>query len=70
MRYKHANKGDCQMAADYFSTYVRFFYCWIDGCPNNFCFTSGLLVFMRGYAKHPCTRLGCIHGFAVRPVRP
>lgn len=56
MRYKHANKGDCQMAADYFSTYVRFFYCWIDGCPNNFCFTSGLLVFMRGYAEHPCTR--------------
>jgi hypothetical protein len=24
----------------------------------------------RGYAKHPCTRQTCIHGFAVGRVRP
>ena len=27
-------------------------------------------MFMRGYAKHLCTRLTRIRGFAVRPIRP
>ena len=27
-------------------------------------------MFTRGNAKHPCTRLTSIRGFAVRPIRP
>ena len=26
-------------------------------------------MFTRGYAKHPCTRLDCIRGFAVGRIR-